>query len=691
MRSFQPTGYSPRWRRVTFFILIGLITLFSLALLTSVYQKDGLKPLELGLLSLYTVLIGWISFSFWVAIIGFILQWRQTDRFAISASAGTAPIAAAVRSAIVIPVYNENPHRVFAGLQAICDSLIATGQQAQFDCYVLSDTRDPDIWVEEELRWHQLATAMQGKMAIYYRNRELNSGRKVGNIKDFLTRWGGHYHYTIVLDADSIMSGETLVNMVRIMQNNPQVALLQVPPAPIGKESLFARILQFASSVYGPIFTAGLNFWQLGEGNYWGHNAIFNTQAFLAHCGLPHLPGREPFGGEIFSHDFVEAAMLRRAGWQVWLAYDMGGSYEELPPTLIDYAKRDRRWCQGNLQHSKLVLAKGWHPINRLHLAMGIMSYLASPLWFLFLVMTGTDAYWRAQSDPTYFSGYTLFPIWPESYAVEMGTVLAVTLAMLFLPKLLALLLLIKHPKTLALYGGGIKASASVLLETVTSMLLAPILMLFQTKFVLAILLRRNINWATQKRDDHHTGFLEALSAHGGHTILGFGVAWISHTHVNSFFWWLIPVLVGMVLSIPLSMLLSHVSLGQRARRWGLFLIPEESAPPLVLQRLAVHLHTPDPPLLANAGDAPNSRFLQTLTDPLTHALHQALLPPDKADKRHQHYLQGLIYQLLEEGVETLTPVEKRALLSSPQTLQELHRLTWSLPLMTASFGKTTV
>jgi membrane glycosyltransferase len=673
-------------RRTFFFTLVLFTTLFALALLTSVYQKDGLSPLEIGLLLLYTVLIGWISFSFWAATIGFFIQYLGWDKYAISRSAGNAPLPTHIHTALVMPIHNEDPRRVFAGLQAICDDLIATGEGKGFDVYVLSDTRDPDIWIEEELYWHALNQAMQGRINVYYRNREHNHGRKVGNLKDFCTRWGGHYHYMIVLDADSIMTAATLVKMVRVMEQQPRLGLLQIPPAPVGKESLFARILQFASSVYGPIFTAGLNFWQLGEGNYWGHNAIIRMNAFTQQCGLPHLPGREPFGGEILSHDFVEAALLRRAGWQVWLAYDMGGSYEELPPTLIDYAKRDRRWCQGNLQHAKLLFARAWHPINRLHFGMGIMSYLASPLWLLFLLMTAADAYIRAQKEPVYFFGDTLFPIWPESYAVEMTTVLVVTLTMLFLPKLLALLLLLSRPEQCRQYGGAFKASLSVVLETLTSALLAPILMLFQSKFVMAILLRRNIHWGSQQRDDHHTGLLEALVAHSGHTVLGIITAGVSYYAIPSFFWWFIPVLLGLILSIPLSMLLSHQSLGLWAKKWGLFLIPEELQPPPVLSQQQHYIRQPLPP------NTMGSRFVQALVDPPVNALHRALLPPRvHQNTRQRHYLQGLVYQLLEEGAHTLSVQEKRALLSDRDMLQEVHLLSWSLPRLGASFGQTSV
>ncbi|WP_255210543.1 glucans biosynthesis glucosyltransferase MdoH [Methylogaea oryzae] len=296
-----------------------------------------------------------------------------------------------LRTAVVMPVYNEDPERVSAGLRSIWQSLKETGRDGEFDLFILSDTRDAQCWLQEELNWYQLCEETGAHGRVFYRNRVHNTSRKCGNIAEFCERWGGRYRYMIVLDADSIMGGSTLVKMVETMEAQPQVALIQTPPIPVNHESLFVRVLQFSSSLYGGMFAAGLNYWQMCDGNYWGHNAIIRLKPFVEHCHLPKLPGREPFGGEIFSHDFVEAALLRRAGWEVWLAYDMGESYEELPTTLIDFAKRDRRWCQGNLQHAGVLLVRGMRPLSRLYMLMGMMSYLSSPLWAMFLMVTGIE------------------------------------------------------------------------------------------------------------------------------------------------------------------------------------------------------------------------------------------------------------------------------------------------------------
>jgi membrane glycosyltransferase len=666
-------------RRWLFLGLVVITTLIALGLLTSVFLTDGISPLELFLLILYAVLFAWICASFWTATIGFIICVLRRDSHAIATTlskdrpqrmAGPMP-----RTAIVMPIYNEDPARVFAGLRAIYQNLSETGQSEQFDFFILSDTRDPDIWIEEEIRWYRMCLDFGAQGRLFYRNRTENIGRKSGNIADFCKHWGERYRYMVVLDADSVMSGAALVEMVRLMERNPKVALIQVPPVPVNRESLFARILQFASRLYGGMFTAGLNFWQLGEGNYWGHNAIIRVKPFVEHCGLPKLPGKEPFGGEILSHDFVEAGLLCKAGWEVWLAYDLGGSYEEIPPTLIDYAKRDRRWCQGNLQHTRLVLAHGWHPVTRAHLLMGVMSYLASPLWLVFLIVTGLEAFVQASAEPVYFFGERLFPVWPVSYTVQMTTVLIVTLAMLFLPKLLGLLLLLREAELREAFGGFAKASVSVVLESLFSMLLAPVLMLFQSKFVLAILFRRTIGWPPQQRGDHLTGLKEAVLAHSGQTLLGIVIGVVAYQRIPNFFWWFVPVLLGLLMAIPLSMLSSSLRLGRQAKKLGLFLTAEETQLPRVLQLLGDNLRGE-----REAADGGAGRVRQAIVEPFTSALHTAMLPPRSVSKRRRHYLEGLVYQLLEEGLESLSATEKRELLSDQEILARLHTMAWSHP-----------
>ena len=672
-------GLSPGFimaRRTLFFALVVLTTLLALGMITSAFLQNGLTPTELVLLLLYTLLILWVSTSFWTATLGFWVLLRGGDRRSIGRMPPTRthPPVTPPRTALVMPIYNEDPSRVTAGLRAIWQSVQETGRVDEFELLILSDTRDPDCWMQEEANWYRMCVDFHAHGQIFYRNREKNIARKSGNLEDFCHRWGGRYRYMVVLDADSLMAGETLVKMVDLMEDHPRVALVQSPPLPANHKSLFSRILQFASNFYGDIFIWGINYWQLPNSGYWGHNAIIRIEPFVKHCGLPKLPGREPFGGEIFSHDTVEAAMLRQAGWEVWIAPELKGSYEELPPTLIDYAKRDRRWCQGNLQHLRMVFARDFSGLSRLYFLMGIMSYVSSPLWLLFLVLTGFEAYIKSQTMPVYFFGDNLFPVWPESYTVEMTTVLLVTLAMLFLPKLWSLLLGLVHWRKLKGYGGLFRATLSVVLESLFSMLTAPVLMIYQSKFVFAILMRRSVGWPPQNRDDHRLSLWEAVQAHAEHTLIGLAAGWVSYQYVPGFFLWLVPVLSGLVLSIPVSMLSSSTFAGQLTRRLGLFMTPEEYQEPRIITLMKENLKQLEAAEAESAGDGE----ARNLADPGVCALHLALLPMRPVKKRQRHQLRALLYQLVEDGPDKLTAADKRSLVSDPETLVRLHTLAWS-------------
>ena len=323
------------------------------------------------------------------------------------------------RAAVVVPIYNEDTHRVFAGLQAIWTELAAEAEAARCDLFILSDTTDPDIWLAELEAWQDFLQATPGAERVFYRRRLRNVQRKSGNIEDFVTRWGGAYGYMVVLDANSLMTGQAIAELVRRMDANPAVGLIQAPPKLVRGHSLFARLLQFSGELYGPLSATGISYWALGEGNYWGHNAIIRVAPFAELCSLPLLPGRAPLGGEIMSHDFVEAALLRRGGWQVWIADDVPGSYEEPPPTVADFATRDRRWCQGNLQHMKVLFTRNLHWVSRLHLGIGIMAYLTSPLWLVFLLLSAAQAWELTYTRPVYFTEGLPFPVLPVSVEAE--------------------------------------------------------------------------------------------------------------------------------------------------------------------------------------------------------------------------------------------------------------------------------
>ena len=387
-------------------------------------------------------------------------------------------------------------------------------------------------------RWSvaKLRAALHSIMPVWYRRRWLNVARKSGNLEDFVTRWGGRYDHMIVLDADSLIDAPTLKRLVQAMQADPKLGILQTAPQLIGARTLFARLQQFAACVYGPVITRGLSAWSGDSGNYWGHNAIIRVPAFAQYCGLPKLKGRKPFGGFVLSHDFVEAALMRRGGWKVRMATDCGGSWEESPPTLIDIAVRDRRWAQGNLQHMKIIGSAGLSFISRMHLGVGIMSYLSSPMW---LVMIGIGFALAIQSRlirPEYFShDFQLFPTWPRFDVALMMALFWFSMVVLLIPKMLGLIRALLSRRIRRGGGGVIGITASFLLEVILSALYAPILMMVQCRHVFEVFMGRDSGWKPQRRDAGHTTLDRCLALpsaahalelrHRGHRVLPLAAA----------------------------------------------------------------------------------------------------------------------------------------------------------------------
>jgi membrane glycosyltransferase len=571
-------------RRLVLLAFVGGSTALATSLMVDVTAAKGLSWLGLGVLTLFTLLFAWLALSFWTAVMGFLVRIVGGDPMSLKA-APEGPIT--TRTAIAMPIYNEDTERVAAGLDATLASLNRTGEAGAFDVFVLSDTTEVAIAAREAAAIEALRARHPSGPAIHYRRRTRNIGRKAGNIEDFVKRWGGAYPQMVILDADSVMSGQTLVALARLMQAHPEAGIIQTLAIPANRETPFARILQFASRLYGPIMASGLAFWSGGEGNYYGHNAIIRTAAFARHCGLPILPGRAPIGGEILSHDFVEAALIGRAGYKVWLVPDLPGSYEEMPANLIDYAKRDRRWCQGNMQHTKLLAFPGLTLISRLHLFMGVTSYVTSPLWLALLMLSTADAMDQAIEGTVYFKpGFNLFPDWPIATDFQVHLLVGITLAALFLPKIMATVLALASPSLRRSFGGTFGILASVLGETLFTSLLAPVMMLFQSQFIGTTLTGRSISWDAQPRDDRGLSWREGLVRHWFQTILG--LAWGSATWAVApeFFWWLAPVFAGLTVSIPLCVLSSRISLGLALKRIGLFLTPDETRPAGELRRL---------------------------------------------------------------------------------------------------------
>ena len=575
------------WRRVLFLGLTFLTSLSASALMADILRTNGFTPWEKASLIVFFVLVTWITGAFWTAVAGFIVQLIGRDSAVIHSSDGAGkPLKG--RTAVVMPIYNEDTTRVFAGLDVIWSSLVKQPEQAAFDLFVLSDTRKPEIGAAEEVAWARLVERHNAQGRIFYRRRKENLQRKAGNIADFVRSWGGAYDYAVVLDADSIMSGHALVTLAQSMDAHPEAGIIQALPTPAGRETLFARLIQFAARLNSLMLASGLAFWQLGEGNYWGHNAILRLREFAAYCDLPRLPGKPPLGGEILSHDFVEAAFMRRAGFKVWLLTDLGGSFEEVPSNVPDFAARDRRWAQGNLQHLGLLPARGLHWISRLHLITGVLSYATSPLWLAALLLSSIVVCLDAINGYQYFptGSYSLFPTWPQYRDNEIVILLAGTLGVLLMPKILGATLALLNGKLRRSFGGGVRLLISLVVEQVFSTLLAPSMMLFHTSFVVTTLAGHPVAWNAQDRGDRGITFTEALSRHKWHVAIGLVWGGVILAIAPRYIWWMSPILGGLLLSVPLTMLTSLSSAGIWMRKRGLLLTPEETDTPPELKAL---------------------------------------------------------------------------------------------------------
>ena len=582
-RRIRPVARLPR--RILFFGLGLATTAYASLAMLDILGANGLEWIELAILLLFVFNFFWLSLSFWSAFMGFVFEALRIEPITLRRRARLHPPTSAplrTRTAVVMAERNEPPDRIFAAFEALLRDLAPTGHMEHFDFFVLSGTDDPARVEIERRVWAATAERAGASGRLFFWKREERTGRKAGTISDFLRRWGSQYDHMVVFDADSLMTAAVVVELVRLMEANPEAGLIQTLPMPVNQSTLFGRVLQFASWVYARVYATGTAWWQLGESNYYGHNAILRPDAFRACCGLPTLSGSPPLGGEIHSHDFVESALLRRSGWQVYFLPHLGGSYEELPSNLLDFAVRDRRWAQGNLQHLKLLLAKGLHPISRFHFLSGAFAFILSPLWLLFLVLSTAQMVVEAVVGHEYFPpGYSLFPEWPISKLSETISLATATVALLFLPKVLGVLLALVRERRA--FGGALRLVTSTLLEILFSILMAPIMMALHSHFVVTLLIGRVTGWDPQHRSERGLGLREAFSSLG---LLFFaGIAWgvLLLVAAPDRVWWVLPVLTGLVFAVPVTVWSSRGAVGARLRALGILLTPEETRPDPVI------------------------------------------------------------------------------------------------------------
>jgi membrane glycosyltransferase len=541
-------------------------------LMLRILGSGGLTLLELTILALFVPTFTWIVVPFWISITGFVLLLARRDPNTLERDPASPPGGAppTTRTAIAVPVFDERADEVAARVSAMLDSLAGIGEGDHFDVHILSDSRDAGTTADEREHVDRLRVR-HPSARIHYRHRAVNAGRKAGNIAEFTARSRDDYDFMVVLDADSLMSGETLLGLVQRMEANPDVGLIQTPTGMIRARSLFARLLQFAGAVYGPVLAAGQAFWQGPDANYFGHNAIVRMAAFEREARLPVLAGDPPLGGEILSHDFVEAALLRRAGWKVVLEPALRASWEELPESFPAYARRDRRWAQGSLQHLRLLRLEGLRAPSLLHFLSGAMAYVSSPLW-LGMLLAGT-AYVFLPS----LSGSPLIGSVPVGLPSGVS-LLIVTVVVLFLPKVLGVVLtLLRDARR---FGGAGPLLVSALVETALSVALAPVLMVHHSVFVGEIVKGEAVGWNPRDPGRERIPFADAVRITW--PAWAAGVVWTVATLVVSpvFALWLSPILAGLLLAPVLVAGSSGAASGGHARRWGLLRVPCEVVPP---------------------------------------------------------------------------------------------------------------
>ena len=577
-RDLAPWERAAARRRGALLALIALTAGGAALLLAGTHPLGDYPVLRMVQLALFVVLFAWVAAGFFTALMGFRVQLRPDPHALSLAQARAQPLGGDARTAVIMPICNENVGTVFAGLRATCESLAESSAPHLFDVYVLSDTSDPALRAHELAAWAILRETLGTRCRLYYRLRQRRTRRKAGNVADFCRRWGRNYRYMVVLDADSVMSGESITTLVQLMEAHPKAGIIQTAPQTCGLDTLHARAQQFAGRVTGRLFTAGMQYWQLGESHYWGHNAIIRVAPFMQHCALASLPGQGGLSGDILSHDFVEAALMRRAGYHTWLVPDLEGSYEQQPPNLVDELQRDRRWCQGNLKNIRLLAEPGFAGVHRAMLLTGVMAYASAPLWLGYILVSLALRLLDAQAGPS-----------PAQIALW-----SLTLVLLFLPRVLAVSALLWHREQRA-YGGTVQLVKSALLETTLSVLQAPIRMMAHTLFVLTALTGIGLDWKSPPREAETLQWADAarrlLPLVGPMLALALVIAALNPLAL----WGLLPVGLPLLLAVPLSILTSQAGLGRRLRALRLLVTPEERRIPAVLQQARAYSARPLP------------------------------------------------------------------------------------------------
>jgi membrane glycosyltransferase len=540
-----------------------------LAWLGTVLSSGGWSLVDGLLFVCFAVATPWTVLGFWNAMIGLWMLRGRSDGLArvapFTGAAGSgAPLRA--RTAILLTLRNENPARAFRRLSVLRRSLEATGEGEAFSYFVLSDTSDAVIAIEEEALTEAFAAEAGSRCRVVYRRRTDNTGYKAGNIRDFGRRWGEDFDLMLTLDADSLMTGETIVRMVRVMQAYPRLGILQSLITGMPSKSAFARIFQFGMRQGMRPYTMGYAWWTADCGPYWGHNALIRTRPFFEHCHLPVLPSSKLLGGPILSHDQVEATFMRRAGYEVRVWPEEVGSWEENPPTVVDFIRRDMRWCQGNLQYIHLLAEKGLLPTSRFQLAWAILMFLGTPAWTFIIALLPFVAH-EAVSSPHGF---------PATSATALYTAF---MAMHLSPKLAGFVDILVDADARARYGGPVRLLLGAAVELVFSFLVGAATTLCITAFMAGLLFRRTVTWGGQPRDARSLDWGTALRSLWPQTGFGLAVIGVLGAISPATLLFSLPLTFGYAAAIPFAVWTSRPALGEWLSRNGICALPEEHEP----------------------------------------------------------------------------------------------------------------
>jgi membrane glycosyltransferase len=572
------TGNDIFGRRMLFAALFAGTMAGSLVLAALALAPGGFGIIDIILLALFAVTLPWMVAGFWNAVIGFVIMRFSADPIAavIPAAArshGDEPVTAS--TAILLCIRNELPERMIRNLEPMLAGLDAAGFGECFHLYVLSDTSDAEIAANEEACFAALISHWRDRVAITYRRRAVNTGYKAGNIREFCDRWGSKHDFAVTLDADSLMTADAVLRLVRIMQADPSLGILQGLIVGLPSTSAFARVFQFGMRLGMRSYTIGSAWWQGDCGPYWGHNAVLRLKPFIAHCALPVLSRDGTEDRHILSHDQIEAVLMRRAGYDVRVLPQEDLGWEENPPTLLEFIRRDLRWCQGNMQYWRFLSLPGLKPVSRYQLVLAILMFIGSPAWIGLLVL-GTLAI--AFSDT------------PASFIrADAGTALFVcVLVMWFSPKIASAIDILMRPELRSEFGGTALFIINYVIETVYSILLCPILWFGHTIFLTGLLFGHEIGWIGQTRDDHAVPFTLALHNLWPHTLLGCAALGLLAVTQPTAVPYALLLAGGPALAIPFAMMTAWPLLGGFAARIGIGRLPEETARPAVLMALAL-------------------------------------------------------------------------------------------------------